>query len=192
MHTLAVPRADAAPVSRRLALTALVAAAEAGHLAWEWSQGGIVSHHLLGDPAMPTVWNGWGLLVLPAIAWIASARLVGRPGHGGPLRRAAWLRLAGAMVAGIAMSVAFTVDRSDVAGGLLLAIALSGLAVRAYRVEYLLGFVLGMAYTFGAMIPTLIGGAIAIASAAVWFGPWRFVQHLARRSRQEPRALNRH
>lgn len=176
------------PTAGRMTVTAVVALAEAAHLTWEWMHGGIVSHHLLGDPTLPALWNGWGLLVLPAIAWLASARLV-NPGplpHAGrawQLDRPALRRLAGAMAAGIALSTAFTAGRSDVAGGLLLAIALSGLALRVYRIEYLLGFVLGMAWTFGALLPTLIGGAIALASAAVWFGPSRFVRHVVRRSR---------
>lgn len=183
MQTRVIPRSEAPPVSARLAVTGLVALAEAGHLAWEASRGGILSHHLLGDPSLPAVWNGWGLLVLPAIAWIAAARLVRTSGRGVRLHPAALLRLVGAMAAGIALSVAFTAGRSDVAGYVLLGIAIAGLAVRAYRIEYLLGFVLGMAYTFGALIPTLIGSAIALASAAVWFGPWRFLRYVAHRSR---------
>lgn len=183
MQTLPTAATNAAPVPRRLALTAVVAAAEAGHLAWEASQGGIVSHHLLADPALPALWNGWGLLVLPAIAWLASARLVGPPDQGAGPQRVAWLRLAGALAAGLALSIAFTTGRGDVAAGVLIAIALSGLAVRAYRAEYLLGFVLGMTYTFGALIPTLIGGTLAAVSALVWFGPWRVVRHLRQRAR---------
>lgn len=153
MRTLAAAPADAPPLSGRLAVTGLVAAAEASHLAWEWSQGGVVSHHLLGDPALPALWNGWGLIVLPAIAWVASARLVRPSGRGWHLQRAAVLRLTGAMAAGIATAMAFAFGCGDVAGNLLLAITVSGVVVRAYRVEYLLGFVLGMAYTFGALIP---------------------------------------
>lgn len=185
MHSLVQSRAHApTPIAWRLAITAVVAVAEAAHLAWEAGHGGIVSHHLLGDPGMPALWNGWGLIVLPAIAWIASARLVRPSAHGWHLHPGALLRLAGAMAGGIAMSVAFTAGRSDLAGHVLLAIALSGLIVRAYRAEYLMGFVLAMAWTFGALIPTLIGGAIALASAAVWFGPWRLVRWLARKRRR--------
>ncbi|HEY4561263.1 MAG TPA: hypothetical protein VIG54_11035 [Lysobacter sp.] len=184
MHTLAQnPVHVPAPVAGRLAVTASVAIAEAAHLAWEATHGGIVSHHMLGDPSMPAMWNGWGLLVLPAIAWFASARLVRPSGRGWRLHHAALLRLVAALAAGIAMSAVFTAGRSDLAGYVLLSIALSGLVVRAYRIEYLLGFVLGMAYTFGALIPTIIGGAIALASAAIWFGPWRLVRYMARRSR---------
>ncbi|GGZ63930.1 hypothetical protein GCM10008101_16870 [Lysobacter xinjiangensis] len=183
MHALAQdPVRVPAPIAGRLAVTAVVAIAEAAHLAWEATHGGIVSHHMLGDPSMPAMWNGWGLLVLPAIAWFASARLVHSSGGSWRLQPAALLRLAAAMCAGIAMSAAFAAGRSDIAGYVLLGIALSGLFVRVYRIEYLLGFALGMAYTFGALIPTIIGAAIALASAAIWFGPWRMVRYVVRRA----------
>jgi hypothetical protein len=185
MHTLAQHRAHVpAPLAWRIAATAVVAAAEAAHLAWEATHGGIVSHHLLGDPSMPALWNGWGLLVLPAIAWFASARLVRLSPRGWRLHAGALLRLAAAMGGGIALSVAFTAGRSDLAGYVLLALAVSGAVVRAYRIEYLLGFVLGMVWTFGALLPTIIGGVIALASAAVWFGPWRAMRSLVRRDRR--------
>ena len=182
MHTLAAHPVDTrAPTAGRLAITALVALAEAGHLGWEWTHGGIVSHHLLANPDLPALWNGWGLLLLPAIAWIASARLVRHSGRGWRLHRSALLRLTGALMAGIALSIAFATGRADVAGALFPAIVVSGIALRAYRAEYLLGFVLGMAYTFGGVLPTLIGGVIALLSAAMWLGVWPVVRRVVRR-----------
>ena len=181
MHTLARDRPDVpAPLAPRIAITALVAIAQAAHLAWEAAHGGIVSHHVLGDPSLPSLWNGWGLVVLPALAWIASLRLFRLSDRGWRPQPGALLRLAGAMAGGIALSVAFTAGRSDLAGYVLLALAVSAVAMRGYRVEYLLGFVLGMTWTFGALIPTIIGGAIAVASAVVWFGLGRGVRRLAR------------
>lgn len=183
MHTLATQRhGSQAPLSARLGLVALVALAEAAHLGWEATHGGIVSHHLLNDPRMPALWNGWGLLVLPAIAWFASARLLEPSARGWRPDRRALLRLACALLAGLALSFAFATGREDAAGAVFLGVALSALVVRAYRGEYLLGFVLGMAFTFGALLPTLIGGVIAAASAAVWFGLWRPLARLRMRS----------
>lgn len=174
---LGAPRA---PLAGRIAVAGGVALAEAGHLAWEWTHGGIVRHHLLNDPTLPALWNGWGLLVLPLLAWVASARLVRARGRSWRLHGPALLGLGCALAAGLALAIAFAAGREDIAGLLFPAIALSGLAVRAYRAELLLGFVLGMAFTFGALLPTLIGGAIALLSAAAWFGPWRLLARMAR------------
>jgi hypothetical protein len=160
------------PAWLRIGLTALVALAEAVHLAFEHVNGGIVSHHLLNDPGLPAIWNGWGLLVLPLIAWIASARAFERSASGWRMRSAFVLPLVAALLAGAALSTAFSLGREDVAGAVLVGLLLSALAVRVYRAPYLLGFVLGMALTFGALLPTFIGGAIALLSAAVWLGLW--------------------
>lgn len=156
----------------RLGFTGAIALLEAAHLGWEHARGGIVSHHLLNDPALPALWNGWGLVLLPALAWIASRRLFRAAGRAWRPHAPALSRLAAALGAGIALSIAFSQGHEGAAGALFLAIALSALLARVYRVEYLLGFVLGMAFTFGAVLPALIGGAIALVSAIAWFGAY--------------------
>ncbi len=173
MRTFATPDQHvqaATPV--RLGFTGAIALLEAAHLAWEHARGGIVSHHLLNDPALPALWNGWGLVLLPVLAWIASRHLFRPGGRGWRPHAPALSRLAAALGAGIALSVAFSLGREDAAGALFLAIALSAFAARVYRVEYLLGFVLGMALTFGALLPALIGGTIGLVSAIAWFGAY--------------------
>lgn len=172
MRGTAAPDRPDAPASLRAGSTALVALAEAAHLGWEHLHGGIVSHHLLNDPTLPALWNGWGLAVLPALAWIASGRAFHRVGDAWRLRRPFALRLLCALLAGLTLSAAFALGRGDIAGAVLVGLLLSALAMRVYRIEYLLGFVLGMAFTFGALLPTLIGGCIALLSAAVWLGAW--------------------
>ena len=169
-----------APAAFRIGFTALIALAEAAHLAWEHLHGGIISHHLLNDPTMPALWNGWGLVVLPVLAWIASSRAFQLTEGAWRLHRPFALRLLSALLAGLALSVAFSYGREDIAGMVLVGLLLSALAVRAYRVEYLLGFVLGMAFTFGALLPTLIGGCIALLSAAVWLGLWPLLARVLR------------
>ncbi|OHE83061.1 MAG: hypothetical protein A2579_02915 [Lysobacterales bacterium RIFOXYD1_FULL_69_11] len=156
--------------------------AETAHLAWEHLHGGIVSHHLLNDPTLPALWNGWGIVVLPVLAWVASSRAFQRTGTAWRLHRPFALRLLSALLAGLALSVAFAYGREDIAGMVLVGLLLSALAVRVYRVEYLLGFVLGMAFTFGALLPTLIGGCIALLSAAVWLGAWPLLRRALRKA----------
>lgn len=156
------------PIRLRLAFTAFVAFAEAAHLAIEHLHGGIARHHLLHDPTLPAVWNGWGLLLLPLLAWIASARAFRRPRTHWQLHRPFVMRACGALLMGGALSMAFSMGADGLAGVLFPGIALCGIALRAYRAEYVLGFVLGMAYTFGAVLPMVIGGGIALLSAVLW------------------------
>jgi len=171
MTTLATPdRLPSGPLSARLGFTGLVALAEAAHLAWEQLDGGIVSHNLLNDPNLPALWNGWGILVLPALAWVASRRAFERSGRGWRMHPPLVLRLLCAVAAGIALAAAFSAGREDLSGAIFLAVALSSLVVRVYKAEYLLGFALGMALTFGGVLPVLIGGVIGLVSAIAWLG----------------------
>lgn len=166
MHTTATgmtPRIRTAP---RWAFTALVATAEVAHLAFEHVNGGIARHHLLADPTLPSISNGWGLLVLPLLAWIASRHAF--DARAWPTR-AFVVRLLGAMLAGLALSVAFTTGAQDLAGALFVGILLAALVLRGYRAEHVLGLALGMAWAIGGVLPVLVGGCIALVSAAFWF-----------------------
>jgi hypothetical protein len=167
MHRPNIDRAKP-PAPLRVTFTAVVALAEAGHLAIEHLHGGIARHHLLNDPSLPAIWNGWGLLLLPLLAWFASARAFHRPRTRWRLQPRFMWRAGAAMLAGLALSVAFSTGATGVANALFPCIVLGGIALRGYRAEYVLGFVLGMAWTVGAVLPMLIGGCIALASAVLW------------------------
>jgi hypothetical protein len=149
-------------------VAAPVALAEAAHLAWEAAHGGIVSHHLLNDASLPALWNGWGLLSLPLLAWVAAPALFERRGAAWHACRGGVLRLLCAAMGGVALSIAFATGTGDTARIVLIGLLLSAPVVRAYRAEWLLGFALGMAFTFGGLLPLLVGGVIGLVSAAAW------------------------
>lgn len=157
--------------------------AEAAHLTWEHLNGGIVSHNLLNDPTLPALWNGWGLAVLPALAWIASRHAFDRSAHGWRMHRPLALRLLCAMSAGIALAASFWAGLEDAPAVILVAVAVSGLFVRAYRPEYLLGFAMGMAITFGGLLPVLIGGVIGLLSATAWFAVYPLLGRMWQKKR---------
>lgn len=72
----------------RLRLAAIAASLVALHLGWEWSQGGIQSHHFLADASMPAFSNAWGLLWLPLLAVLYAPSI--RRRALGPGLRARW------------------------------------------------------------------------------------------------------
>ena len=155
----------------RALLTMLVALLELAHLAWQWTHGGIVSHHLLANPDLPSVSNGWGLVALPALAWILSGRFL-RRATSASATRTILIAALGAAAAGIGLSVAFSLGTPDHATLVLLAILLSGVVLPTYRAEYVLGFVLGMAWTFGPILPILVGSVLALGSFLVRRVAW--------------------
>jgi hypothetical protein len=154
-------------VRRLLAAAPVVAFAVAiAHLAWELTHGGIRSHHLLNQADLPAVSNSWGLLVLPLLGWI-TAYFVRRRATTSALALAA--AFCGSLALGLALSAAFRLDLSNVAAGLFFTILLSGLVLRTYRAEYAFGFVLGMTFVFGSVLPTLVAMVAGMVSALAHF-----------------------
>ena len=158
----------------RVCVTMLVVLLELAHLAWEHFHGGVRIHHFLARSDMPAMSNWWGLLVLPVLAWLATGRLQKRvarnfDGHDAastfPVRVVAGF--AGALLFGILLSLAFTRGDETIAAYLFQSILLIALLLPVYRAECVLGFVLGMTFTFGAVLPTVIGCVIAALSAVV-------------------------
>nr|WP_316643629.1 hypothetical protein [uncultured Roseateles sp.] len=153
-----------ASVTARRLITALVALAELSHLAWQVFHGGIQRHHLLNQADLPAISNAWGALFLPLLAWFLAGRLLKRATTAQAAKNTAAAAF-GALVAGIALSLAFVSGNADAPAYVLLGILLLGLVVPSYRSEYVLGFVLGMSITFGPILPALVVSFIAALSA---------------------------
>ena len=75
--------------------------------------------------------------------------------------------MVGALLVGVALSVAFvtTHGHGNASSIVFFAAILCGLVLPTYRAEYVFGFVLGMAFTFGAVLPTLAALFAAAISA---------------------------
>jgi hypothetical protein len=155
-------------------IIALVILAELAHLAWEYFNGGVRSHHILNRADLPEISNGWGLLLLPALAWFLTGRIqkrIARQSKGdaaaSKLPMSVVAGFAGALLFGIVLSASFTYDYENVASVMFRGMFLLALLLPVYRAECVLGFVLGMTFTFGAVLPTAIGSIFAALSAAV-------------------------
>ncbi len=76
------------------------------------------------------------------------------------------------LIFGILLSVSFTSGYETVSSYLFLGMILLAVLFPVYRAEYVLGFVLGMTFTFGAVLPTAIGTMIALVSVIIRLGVW--------------------
>lgn len=168
----------------RLRLAAIAAGLVALHLGWEWSQGGIASHHFLADESMPEVSNAWGLLWLPLLAALYAPSIRRRAMDGG--LRARWrpsivAGLIGGLVVGGSVAafvmIGPDIDGSWILGGLL-ALAL---AFPVWRGETVLGFLAGMMVGVGAILPSIFALVFSTISFAVHRGLVPVLQHLWRR-----------
>ncbi|MCB2377190.1 hypothetical protein LGH70_06325 [Hymenobacter sp. BT635] len=149
--------------------TLLITAAIWALLAWSHYHGGVPSHHFLAREDMPAISNWWGGLLLPVLTWLLLQRI--RRQAFGPnassadapraLRRALY-GFVGALAFGVLISVLFTAGASDMAGNAMLGLFVVAFFVPIYRPECLLGFVLAMTYTFGAVLPMIIGTVLGL------------------------------
>lgn len=149
------------------------------HLGWEHTHGGVAAHHILNRADLPAISNWWGALLIPAITWVVAGRIQRRLLQRGAHKGVVVAGFLGALAWGAALAAAFAMNHEAVTYIFLGAFALS-LLVPTYRAEYVLGFVLGMTFTFGAVLPTIIALVIASFSRLMhWlFGTvWKMVRH---------------
>lgn len=159
-------------------------------LTWQHLEGGVPSHHLLARADLPAISNWWGALLLPALTWALLGRILGRVSSGVTAPHRAAAAFTGAGLFGVVLAVSFVMDDGTMATYMVRGLPLLALLLPLYRGEYVLGFVLGMTYTFGAVLPT--GFAVAV-SVMAW-GLYRYVRPALLRivywRRGEPAALS--
>lgn len=157
----------------RIYLTALVLMAELAHLAWEHFHGGVVSHNILNRRDLPAISNAWGALLLPALAWFLSGLVQRRIASKSTatemkeeLPTSVIVGFLGSLSFGALLAGSFAYDFTTVTQVLFMSLFAVALLLPVYRAECLLGFVLGMTFTFGAVLPTAIGSIFVTLSAA--------------------------
>ena len=158
----------------RFYLTVLATLAELANLMWEHFNGGVLSHHILDRSDLPAVSNWWSGLLIPALTWFLMGRIQARIALRSDAEQAA-LRLpvgviagfVGSLLFGILISVSFTNGYETLSSFSFPCMVLLALLLPGYRAECVLGFVLGMTFTFGAVLPTAVGSTIAFVSAVI-------------------------
>ena len=158
----------------RLYFTAIVTLAIFSLLSWNYFHVGVPSHHILNDRNLPEISNWWGCLLLPILVWYLfytlKKRVVGVDDENQKLKLfpvKIIYAFIGSLILGILLSVFFTLGYENFPAYILLVILVSGLFFAIYRAEYFLGFVIGMTFTFGAVLPT--GVAIILALIGAFF-----------------------
>lgn len=129
--------------------------ASIAHLLWEYTHGGVQSHHVLARPDLPGASNWWGLIILPFFGWLASRKATrGAALNEGAATRSV-SRFLGALLVGLVLSLSFAAGFESVATATFLASLAVGLFLPIYRAEYIFGFVLGMTFVLGTVLPTI-------------------------------------
>ena len=75
---------------------------------------------------------------------------------------------AGALLFGVLLAAFFTNGLGHISSYMFRGLLLLALFLPIYRAEYVLGFVLGMTFTFGAVLPTAVASLVALISAVLF------------------------
>jgi Domain of unknown function (DUF389) len=159
----------------RILFTLFVVLAAFAHLAWEHFHSGIRTHHILRSADMPGFYNGWGIIILPMLAWFLGGNILRRVEEQRPKQQSKQQTtptkiLIGfllALFSGASLAVAFTFGWESAAFNILIGILITAIVFPVYRAECGLGFILSMTLTFGAILPTIIFSIIAAGSAII-------------------------
>ncbi len=158
----------------RRRFTALVTLLILAALVWKHGHGGVPRHHLLHRADLPAISCWWDAVVLPLLTWGLLGRVRGRlvssmeeawtPKRAAPVV----LAFAGALLFGVVLSALFMGRQENALSYLVDGLVLLALLFPLYRAECVLGFVLGMTWTFGAVLPTLFACLVALMSVMLY------------------------
>jgi len=155
-------------------------------LVWQYLHEGVPIHYLFQNPDLPALSNWWGGLLLPVLSWILIGRMQKSelkltPAQGAQQRKNDAISFISSLSYGVLLSLSFLYGYNDVAGMMFFGILFFALFLRVYREAFVLGFILRMSITFGAILSTLFAIVIALLSVVVYFLAqfiWGRIRHL--------------
>lgn len=151
-------------------------------LGWQHLHGGVPAHHFLARPDLPAISNWWGLLVLPILSWFMLGRIERRLREGAAAGTIL-TGFAGALLFGLVLAWCVDSGHGDVCNYMVLALAPLALFYPVHRAECILGFVVGMSFFIGAILPAIAGLIFAGMGALLFYGVrllWMLVAARAR------------
>ena len=130
----------------------------------EYLNDGVVTHHVFANEDLPGVSNWWGLATVPLLAWIVSSSIRHRRSRKKVAiqerkekDKRVLKRFLAALVFGIIASILWELRLEQVLQYYILFPILIAFFKPVHLPEFLLGFTLGMIYSFGGILPIIIG-----------------------------------
>jgi hypothetical protein len=143
----------------RFIITGLILLILLGLLIWEHFHGGVPSHHILQQKDLPEISNWWGILLIPILSWVLIGRVETRILKAGSVSKTQLLKIKGLFIVGLSFGIVIVISFANNYKPFLdnvpFIFLLLSLFIPIYYAEFILGFILGMTYTFGAVLPTI-------------------------------------
>jgi len=136
----------------------------------EHFKGGVITHHLLAREDLPGISNWWGLLTIPILGLISvyfidkrRNKLIKPEAKSINYFDSKVLRnFLFALLFGGTASLLWEFGQAEILQYYILLPVLIAFFKPVHFTEYLLGFVIGMLYTFGGILPILVGTVLLI------------------------------
>ncbi len=142
---------------------------------WEYFNGGVITHHLLASEDMPGMSNWWGLLTIPFLTWVSAIIIDKRETKRRKLHpdsksftKQILVRFLAALLFGLIAGMCWEFGFEGFLQYYMLSPILIAVFSPLYLSEYLVGFVIGMLYTFGGILPILLGIVLVILCFIVY------------------------
>ncbi len=152
----------------RFYFTAIVTISIWSLLVWDYYHGGVPTHHLLQREDLPGFSNWLGGILIPLLTWFLLYRIHKRISNDTTVVKfpsTIVYGFLGALTFSILLSIFFILQYSDPPFYMLVSLLLLALFYPIYRAECFLGFVLGMLFTFGGVLPIIIITILSLIGA---------------------------
>ena len=155
----------------KIGFTAIITVLLSSLLLWQYFQGGIPSHHFLADKTMPLISNAWGALVIPITTWFllfSVEKGLFSQSDSIPFPKHSLIGFLSSLIFGVVLGISvvngFEAFLSKVP------FILFGIALffPTYKAEYFLGFILGLTYFIGGVLPVVVGSVFLGISAVIY------------------------
>ncbi|MDI1255268.1 MAG: hypothetical protein PSV16_04125 [Flavobacterium sp.] len=155
----------------RIYFLSIITIANCSLLIWDYFHGGVPSHHLLQREDLPAFSNWLGGILIPLLVWFLLYRIQKRISNSSGISKDTINLLSaflGALGFGILLSIFFTLGNTEIPFYLVVSLLFLALFLPIYRAEYFLGFVTGMIFTFGGILPIGIIAIISLIGAVLY------------------------
>jgi uncharacterized membrane protein (DUF485 family) len=168
----------------KIFITSIVTILILGLLCWQHFNGGVPSHHILQRKDLPEISNWWGGLLLPILTWLSLDRIERRLNKQVSTTqdtKSQYIKILRlfffGLTFGLLIAVSFTNGYKHFLDKVPYIFLIVSFIIPIYYAEFILGFILGMTYTFGAILPTIF----VLIIATLGFLIYRFIRPLITR-----------
>lgn len=155
------------PHRQRYYIVGIVTLLVWAQIAWQYFNGGVLRHYLLHRDDLPSFSNWWGVITIPIVTCFLLGRIAkyvnAVPNKATERSRQSLFLFLGGLLFSSVLSLLFTLTpESALLGYLPFAVIALSLFFPLYRAAFMLGYVLGLVYSFGGVLPLIIAVVFAL------------------------------